>query len=284
MCQACSIKTKFYLQKLISSFFSLQKIRARLQEMSLYQLGQTAPVNAPIMVQTAESFVAGVMAGDSSLFSIGSSVSGNKGATIHDPTRIIFFSHKNTICGHEIVNAKPFINTFGTVQEMKAFHQNLLSKPFAFNIKLYAEHRSGDIKFREREKLVVTVFPQHPDVTRSFLEELARTEETFKEGGKCSLKISFSIPLYEWYFSSLYQRTGLKWNKWGFPAEPNLLSTNSSAPLRFCGNVGCVLLGIFLCPLFCCSWAAYKTYRCSRFKDKRISFNFKVAFSSHCVV
>ena len=168
---------------------------------------------APIVVQDQFSFIAGVQAGQSSLFSIVNTLSKlkTKRVLVHDPSCIHFFSNnklsnkklkEEKLADVKVQNTRNFMQRFDSIEEAREFHRDLLSKPFTFKTEIGASEESNgatDFKSPEYETFVVTVFPQHPDVPRSFLEELVQAKDVFEKKQSCYFVIDFRSALAKWY-------------------------------------------------------------------------------------
>ena len=246
---------------------------------------------APIVVQDQFSFIAGVQAGQSSLFSIVNTPSELKTrkVLVHEPSRVHFFSNDKSLADVEVEDTKDFIQRFDSIEEIKEFHRDLLSKPFAFKTSITATRESNgvrDLTYTSSETFVVTIFPQHPDVRGSFMEQLVQAEDVFEENQKCYFKINFHSALANWYKEKLRLRTGKKWDIHFLSlfGQDEICLTNAPLPMDFLGSVGWVLFCVFLCPLWFCSYVFYTAYGNCTSKKKSFNFDFKVALVSQCVI
>ena len=239
---------------------------------------------SPVIIQLASDFVAGVVAGRSPLFSVAQTIDKPRGCISFDPNHLYFFSDDKYIEGLEILNVEPFTQKFDSLDEIKAFHRDLFSKPFAFKTKVEARRKSdkfleGNVTYVNRAEVVVMVFPRHPDVAAEFMVELSKAEESVKDDEKCSFEISFDRVLRSWFGNCLLQTTGKEWNSRGAVLgwKSSIITTNHSAPVNFCGHVLCRLFAIFLCPIWCCAGCWYYIYRSKTSKDQTVHFDFTAA-------
>lgn len=256
-----------------------------------HNIGPVTDPPAPIVVQDQFSFIDGVKAGQSSLFSIVNTQSElkTKKVLVHDPSRVHFFSNDKTLADVEVQDTKDFVQRFDSIDEMKEFHRDLLSKPFTFKTSITASRESNglrDLTYTSSDAYVVTIFPQHPDVTGSFIEELVQAEEVFEENQKCYFKLNFHSALANWYKEKLRLRTGKKWDIHFLSlfGQDEICLTNAPLPKDFLGNVGWILFCVFLCPLWFCSYVFYTAYGNCISKKKSFTFDFQVALVSQCVI
>ena len=245
----------------------------------------------PVIIQTASEFVMSVAAGQSSMFSVVRTVDKPGGCIAYDPNRLHFFSDNCHMEGLEMSQVEPFTQKFASIDGIKAFHRDLLSKPFVFKTRLEARRKSdkfleGNVTYITKADVVVTVFPQHPDVKAVFTEELAKAEDKVNDDEKCSFDISFDRILRKWFGDFMLRTTGKEWNSRGayLGWKSSIITTNHSAPVDFCGHIGCRLFAIFLCPIWCCACCWYHIYRGKTFKDQTIHFDFTAGTSAQCVV
>ena len=174
---------------------------------------------------------------------------------------------------------------FDSIEEAREFHRDLLSKPFTFKTEIGAsEENNGatDFKSPEYETFVVTVFPQHPDVPPSFLEELVQAKDAFEKKQSCYLVIDFRSALAKWYKERLQVCTGKKWVV-HCPSN-SIVLYNSPMRIDFLGSVCWVLFCVSLCPLWFCVLVYYTWYGFFASKWKRFTFDFQVAVVLQCVI
>lgn len=235
----------------------------------------------PVIIQLTSDFVASIIAGQTTLFSLVQTAEKPRGCITFDSNRMHFFSDDKYVEGLEVMHVKPFTQKFGSVDEIKAFHRDLFSKPFAFKTKLEARRKSdkfleGNVTYVNRAEVIVTAFPQHPDVAAIVMAELTKAEESVSDDEKCSFEISFDRLLRRWFGDCLLQTTGKDWNSRGAVLgwKSSIITTNHSAPINFCGHIACRLFGILLCPIWCCACCWYTIYRSKTSKDQTIHFDF----------
>ena len=146
----------------------------------------------------------------------------------------------------QLMGLKPFTGTFS--------QSPLSSRPdWKQGAKVTSSWR-GNVTYITKADVVVTVFPQHPDVKAVFTEELAKAEDKVNDDEKCSFDISFDRILRKWFGDFMLRTTGKEWNSRGayLGWKSSIITTNHSAPVDFCGHIGCRLFAIFLCPIWCC--------------------------------
>lgn len=248
---------------------------------------------SPTVVQDQFSFIAGVKAGQSSLFSIVENTS-NQGNSarevlVHDPSRVHFFSVDKTLAQVDIRDTLDFVQRFDSIDKMKEFHQDLLRKPFAFKTSIVAtreSHGVRDATYTSSDTLVVTVFPEHEEVKRTLLEELVQAQDIFHENEKCYLKINFHSALAKWYKEKLKKRTGKNWDIHFLSlfGQDEICLTNAPPRVDFLGSAGWVLFCVVLCPVWFCGYVFYTTYENCISRKKSFTFDFKVSQVSNCVI
>ena len=223
---------------------------------------------APIYGILSQDFVQLLKNGDySDVFTLDSN---NKQIT-HDSQKMRFFTKAKDLHGTAFPTAESCNIVCHTVQDLRDFKENLLSKHFMLKAKMYVvECEFSGIQSRINRSGVFTVDPKHPDIAEQLITAFETVERYAEQGLKFELQLNFNVPVTMWFQNFALTHLTDEIRVPGSRGFATLSISNGSSAIQWCGecsqprffSMGCICVLPFWVPCCCVE----KTYRKCAYK------------------